>query len=80
MAGTRTYCNNVQNVTLDDILYPKDGISYYASFAHFLSPSSMEELLGCSKFIKDTNFISNFASDVIVSPIHSNTYVYSFSV
>ena len=80
MAGTRTYSNKVLNVTLDDILYPKDGISYYASFAQFLSPSSMEELLGSSKFIKDTNFISNFASDVIASPIHSNTYVYSFSV
>lgn len=80
MAGTRTYSDRVRNVTLDDILYPKDNVSYYASFAQFLTPQSMNDLIGSSKFAKDTNFISNFESDVIASPIHSNTYVYSYSM
>jgi hypothetical protein len=80
MAGIRTYSNKVRNITLDEILYPKDNISHYASFAKFLSADSMRDLLGTSNFIQDTNFISNFDSDVITSPIHSNTYVYSFSV
>jgi len=81
MAGTRTYSGNVQNVTLESILNRQGNISYYASFASFLSKNSVEKVLGTipSHYIADTNFISNFESDVIASPIHSTSYVTSYS-
>jgi hypothetical protein len=83
MPGTRTHVKKSRNITLEQVLAPEsDGISYYISFGRFLKEDSISKLLGLvpNFFTADTNFISNFASDVTASILHSTTYVSSYSL
>jgi hypothetical protein len=82
MAGTRTYIHNIRNVTVRQILDPANTDSYYASFASFLTLENVADVLGTipPTYHLDTNFISNFKRDVTASPIHSTTYVTSYSL
>ena len=84
LPGTRVYLDRSRNISLGDFLIRKgNGNSYYASFTSFLQPDTIEKILGLfatENFVKDTNFISNFPADVFATPLHSATYVESYSL
>lgn len=86
MPGTRTNVLAVQNVSIEGIIRPPPHLankSYYGAFVPFLTRETLSTVINGpipDWFHIDTNFISNFAEDVVATPLHSTTYALSFSV